>query len=332
LAWEVGKDFKIMKREYLTMAVFLIFISFIFLSPTLSVGQGSTPSEDLCTQAKKNDIAAEKEWSSLNAEVGFMRGEFDRLRDLRWEIKTTLSVLNDALHMMNEKGSLSDVQRVNLNARIPNQRGSINPDGTFTMSGLETTHLKLIEAKAMFDRLLVWSEENIKKTETELKEKEGKSYLLSQRMADFEVLVEKECKAAGTPTHWEQGQSRIGGGDIYQRYVERERMRQEEVESHRLADLDRLWLKNSYPFYGPYPYHLGYSSRALLIELKNVGNVRTCLRCYSFSSSWEERQIYGQLDRAVSKHDSIPCVGSLGEYKVIQIYDNILDCYARMSR
>jgi hypothetical protein len=278
------------------------FVVLAISSTALPQNKGPSPS-DRCSKAKSDHLAAEHEWSSINADVSFFREELERLRNLRWEIKITLSVLDDALKMIKEKGSLTEAQRLTLNSRIPNNKGIINPEGTFTISGLETPPLKMDEAKATMNRLLLRVEENIKKTETELKEKEKRSHLLSQKLANFEEMVEKECKATGSPTPWEQGLPRTAGKDIYERYVEKEKMRQEEVESRRLADIERLWLKGYYGY--PYPYYYRYSSRALLIELKNVGNTRSCLSCYPFTSSWEERQIYGQLDKAASKHDSL---------------------------
>jgi hypothetical protein len=318
-----------MGRYKLTIAVILGIMVYVTPSPAFSQEKTSSP-VDRCSKAKSDHVATENEWSSLNSEVSFIREEIERSRNLRWDTKITLSVLDDALKITKEKGSLNDAQRLTLNSRIPNGRGTINPDGTFTISGLEGAPLKIDEAKSILIRLLGRSEQNIKKMETELMEKEKKSHLLSQKLASLEELVEKECKATGTPTPWEQGVPRTAGKDIYERYVEKEKMRQEEVESRRLADIERLWLKKYYPPYTYPSYPYGYSSRALLIELKNIDNTRTCLRCYPFSSSWEERQIFGNLDRSVSKHDSLPCVGPLGEYRVIQVYENIHDCYARM--
>jgi hypothetical protein len=324
------------KLEFIMAIVICLIISL----PALSQEKIS-PSVERCSKVKSDHLAAEREWSSLNADVSFIREELERFRNFRWETKIILSVLDDALNIIREMGTLTDAQRLTLNSSMPNNRGMMNPDGTFTIIGLEGSPLKLDEAKVIITRLRARSEENIKKTEAELKEKEEKSHLLSQKLAALEELVEKECKATGIPTSWEQGLPRTAGKDIYQRYVEKEKMRQEEVESRRLADIETLWSKGYYgypyppPPYPPYthsPYPSGYGSRALLIELRNVNNTQTCLRCYPFTSSWEERQIYGQIDRAVSKHDTIPCVGPLGEYRVVQIYDNILDCYERMSR
>jgi hypothetical protein len=247
-----------MRRSRLIATTISCLIVFAISSPTLS--QEKMPaSMDRCSKAKSEHLATEHEWSSLNADVGFIREDFERFRNLRWETKITLSVLDDALKIIKEKGSLIDAQRLTLNARIPNNRGTLNPDGTFTISGYEGAPLTLDEAKGIIARLLARSGENIKKTESELKEKEKKSHLLSQKLAALEELVEKECKAAGTPTPWEMGVPRSAGKDIYQRYVEKERLRQEEVEDRRFADIERLWLKNYYPPYAPYPPYLPYT-------------------------------------------------------------------------
>lgn len=318
-----------MGRYKLKIAVILGMMVFVTSSPAFSQEKTFSPM-DRCSKAKSDHVATENEWSSLNSEVSFIREEIERSRNLRWDTKITLSVLDDALKITKEKGSLDETQRMNLNSRIPNGRGTINPDGTFTIISFEGAPLKLGETKDIITRLFARTEENIKKTEKELKEKEQRSHLLSQKLASLEELVEKECKATGTPTPWEQGVPRTAGKDIYERYVEKEKMRQEEVESRRLADIERLWLKKYYPPYTYPSYPYGYSSRALLIELKNVDNTRNCLRCYPFTSAWEERQILGDLSRAVSKHDNLPCVGPLGEFRVIQVFDNINDCHERM--
>lgn len=299
-----------------------------FLLAILSIASPSLSGEkDPCSQAKRDYLAAHQDWSSVNAELSFMRGEFERLRGLRWELKIILSVVTDALKITKEKGSLTDAQRIALNARIPNNRGTINPDATLTTDLLGTVPLKLDEARGMLKRLLVRSEEHIKKTEKELKDKEEKSHLLSQRLTDLEKLVEKECKAVGMSTPWEQGLPRMAGRDIAQRYIEKEELRQEEVESRRLADLERLWLKERY---GPHYFHVGYRPNAMLIELESAEGHRMCLRCYPFRHPSEKRWILKELDKAVLHHDHIPCVGTLGAYKVIEIYDNISQCYHRL--
>ena len=226
------------------------FVVLAISSTALPQNKGPSPS-DRCSQVKSDYLATEQEWSSINADVSFIRDELERLRNLRWEIKITLSVLNDTLKIIKEKGSLTEAQRLTLNSRIPNNKGIINPEGTFTISGLETPPLKMDEAKATMNRLLLRVEENIKKTETELKEKEKRSHLLSQKLANIEEIVEKECKATGSPTPWEQGLPRTAGKDIYERYVEKEKMRQEEVESRRLADIERLWSKGDYGYPSP---------------------------------------------------------------------------------
>jgi hypothetical protein len=300
-----------------------------FLLAILSIASPSLSGEkDPCSQAKMEYLATHQDWSSINAELSFMRGEIERLRGLRWELKIILSVVTDALKITKEKGSLTDAQRIALNARIANNRGTINPDATLTTDLLGTVPLKLDEARGMLKRLLVRSEENIKETEKELKDKEEKSHLLSQRLTDLEKLVEKECKAVGMATPWEQGLPRMAGRDIAQRYIEKEELRQEEVESRRLADMERLWVKERY---GPhYYFHVGYRPKAMLIELESAEGHRTCLRCYPFRHPSEKRWILKELDKAVLDHDHIPCVGTLGAYKVIEIYDNISQCYHRL--
>lgn len=315
-----------------------LIIMIFFLFPILSIASPSLSDEKApCSQAKRDYFAAHQDWSSVNDELSFMRGEIERLRDLRWELRIILSVVTDALKITKEKGSLTDVQRIALNARIPDNCGIINPDATFTTNLLVTVPLKLDEARGMIERLLVRSEEHIKKTEKELKEQEGKSHLLSQRLTDLDELVEKECKAVGMATPWEQGLPRMAGRDIAQRYIEKEQLRQEEVESRRQADLERFWVKKHYPlpFYPRYPYtsYYNYDShqpRALLIELKSADGHRSCLQCYPFSSPWEKRWVLDEIERATRNHDHMPCVGTLGAYKVIEVYDNISQCYYRL--
>jgi hypothetical protein len=320
-----------------TKFIIAIIICLILPLPALSQEKIS-PSSDRCSKAKSDHLATEREWSSLNTDISFIRDELERSRNFRWETKITLSVLDDALKIIKKTGTLTDAQKLTLNSRIPNDKGTINTDGTLAITGLEGKPLKPNEAKVMMVQLLSRSEEDIKKADADLKEKEKKSHLLNQKVTALEKLVEKECKATGSPTLWEQGLPRASGQDVYQRYVEKEKMRQTEVESRRLSDAERFWLRGYYDY--PYPplyarsTHFTYASgsRTLLIELKNINNIQTCLRCYPFASSGEERQIYEQLDWAIGKHDNLPCVGSLGGYRVIQIYDSIHDCYERISR
>ena len=305
-----------------------IMVVAFFTTPSLALaGEKDVHlSTDPCLQAKKSHIDAEQEWSSVNAEVKFMRGELERLRSLRWDIRITLAVLDDALELAKEKGSLSPAQRITLNSRIPKGLGGINPDSTFTMTVLETMPVKMAEARDGLDKLLAESEVDIKKTENELKEKEQKSYILSQRVTELEASVEKECKAVGTPTPWEEGRPRLSAEDLYPRYVEKERLRQEEVESRYYADLERLWLRR----YSDAPSHLGYQERALLIELRSAGNHPSCFRCYPFKFSWERRRIIEELDKAARHHEHIPCVGELGSFKVIKSFQNSWQCYKRL--
>jgi hypothetical protein len=239
------------KLEFIMAIVICLIISL----PALSQEKIS-PSVDRCSKAKTDHLATEHEWSSLNADVSFIRDELERLRNLRWETKITLAVLDEALVIMKEKESISDTQLMALNSRIASKKGTIHPDGTFTISGYEGAPLVLDEAKRILGRLLTRYEENIKKTEGELKEKEEKSHLLSQRLPTLEEQIQKECKATGIPTPWEQGVPRSAEKDLYQRYMEKERMRQEEVESRRLADIERLWSREyDYPYLPPHPLY-----------------------------------------------------------------------------
>jgi hypothetical protein len=233
-------------------------IAFVISSPVLAQERMASP-VNRCDQAKRDYISIEQEWSIVNTDARFFRDELERLRSLRWEAKITLSVLEDALKITKEKGGMSHAQRISLNSRIPNNKGTMNPDGTFSISGLETAPLKLEEAKDLIYRLLVRSEDNIKKAEADLLEIEKRSHLLSQKLAGLEESVERECKASGTPTPWEQGIPRAAGKDLYQRYIEKERRRQEEVENRRLTDIERVWsqwnLDYPYPLYLPHPPH-----------------------------------------------------------------------------
>ncbi|MBW1982389.1 MAG: hypothetical protein JRJ12_14330 [Deltaproteobacteria bacterium] len=240
-------------KQPLMLVSVIVFFNVAAL-PCLSVA-ASTRSADPCSRARNDYLAAEQEWSSTNAEVAFLRQELERLRDLRWQTKATVSVLDEANRILAEKGSLSIEERMTLNARIPEDGGKINSDGTFRLNDSETAPLR--EARSVLGHILSWSDENIEKTETELKEKEGKSHQLIQRLAEMEAVVEKECRAAGGLTPWEQGLPRTSAEGIYQRYVDRERRRQQEVESRRWADLERFWLKRHYyrrPFWPCRPY------------------------------------------------------------------------------
>jgi len=72
------------------------------------------------------------------------------------------------------------------------------------MTGAERTPLKLDEARAMLRRVLREADSDIAKIETNLTDKEQKSHGLSQKLTSLEQTMEKECKAAGLPTPWEQ--------------------------------------------------------------------------------------------------------------------------------
>ena len=184
----------------------------------------------------------------MNADITFLRDELEKLRSLRWETKTTLSVIEDASKMLEKNSSLTDAQRMTLNARIPSGRGTIDPKGMFAMTGAEGKPLKLDEARDMLRRVLKEAEGDIAKTEKELTDMEKKSHRLSQELDSHEQAVEKKCKAAGLPTPWEQGLPRVSSAEVYDRYVERERMREEAVAQRRYSDIERLWARGYYGY------------------------------------------------------------------------------------
>ena len=171
-------------------------------------------SADLCNQAKKDFVSAEKEWSSVNADITFLRDELEKLRSLRWETKTTLSVIEDASRLLKKNSSLTDAQRMTLNARIPSGRGTIDPKGMFAMTGAEGKPLKLDEARDMLRRVLKEAEGDIAKTEKELTDMEKKSHRLSQELDFPRASRGKEMQGrwpadplgTGTP------ESLLGGG------------------------------------------------------------------------------------------------------------------------
>jgi hypothetical protein len=329
-----------MEKFRTTLAAFM---AMTMLAVLLSFAAGQTrkePASDRCSRANDDYLATERSWSSVNAEVGFMREDLERLRNLRWEVKVTLNVLDDALKILEEKGSLSSAQRMTLNARIPNNRGTITPDGNVTAAALGTAPMPVKEAKEALQRLLAQAEDDLKKTESALKNKEQESHLLSQRLAGLEEAVEKECRAAGSPTPWEQGVPRVAGKDLAQRYMEREQMRQQEVEGRRSAYSP--YSSYPYPFpgysaapYPPSPYYSPYQDarafppRALLIELKDVSGTRTCLRCYPYRLDGEDRWILDQLEGAAHHHEEIPCVGRLASFRVIESFFDVVQCYRR---
>jgi len=58
-------------------------ITVLWMVVALTVPPPGFPS-DACEQAKKNFITAEKEWSSVNADITILRDELEKLRGLRW--------------------------------------------------------------------------------------------------------------------------------------------------------------------------------------------------------------------------------------------------------
>ena len=316
-----------------------LFIGFIFmLLPALSWARDSGGDSEGCLKAKEEFLASELAWSSINAELGAMRQELERLRDLRWEVKITLVVLEDAEQILRDKGSLSNAQRMTLNSRIPGRRGVINPNGTFTMPVIDKADLSMAEAAKRLTGLVVLTEKDMERTEKGLEEKEKKSHELSRKTAVLEALVEKQCKAAGAPTTWAQGIPRNAGRDVYERFVQREQMRQQEVDDRRRADLDRFYFYYPYPYssrnyYGPHPSYPYYSvgiQGAMLIELTGVDPGHSCRRCYFFSSIREKERILDDLRRSAHEHERIPCAGKLRDFRVLEIFDSISRCNERL--
>jgi hypothetical protein len=305
----------------------ILAIMMLWMVLTLTVPHPGFPSE-ACDQAKKDFVSAEKEWSSVNADITFLRDELEKLRSLRWETKTTLSVIEDASKMMKKSSSLTDAQRMTLNARILSGRGTIDAKGMFAMTGAEGKPLKLDEARDMLRRVLKEAEGDIAKTEKELTDMEKKSHRLSQELEAQEQVVEKKCKAAGLPTPWEQGLPRVSAADVYNRYVERERVREEAVAQRRYSDFERLWARG---YYGtPSSYALA-SAQGLLVELISVDGGKTVRHCYPFRDPYEKQMVLNQLDRAAREHQNFFDVGRLGSYRVINVCPDIQDCYRRLS-
>ncbi|MGD9106282.1 MAG: hypothetical protein PVJ87_05580 [Desulfobacterales bacterium] len=320
-----------MKPVNTLVAVLFFFVAFnISMLPSVS-GQKKSSIVDTCVQAKKNYFSSQQKWSEVNTVVRFLRDELEQLRELRWDAKTTLSVLEDALKIIKDSGSLSAAQRITLNSRIPNNLGMINPDDTFIMEVLDKAPVKIDDAKNKIERLLNWTEDDIKKTETGLTEKEKESHRLSRRLTELESQVEKSCKAAGDLTPWDEGVPRLSGEDIYWRFVQREMLRQEEVENRSYADIERYWLKKHYySRHRRFPFSTGFRSRCMLIRFKNIDRKRSRLRCFPFRSSWDKRWILEELDKASHHHEHIPGVGRLGEYQVIEVLDDMTSCYEKL--
>jgi hypothetical protein len=318
---------KIEQRQEGAMARRILGITMLFMVVTLTIPQPGFPSE-ACEQAKKDFISAENEWSSVNTDITFLRDELEKLRSLRWETKTTLSVIDDAAKMLERKSSLTDAQRMTLNSRIPSGRGTIDPKGLFVMTGAEAKPLKLTEARDMLRRVLKEAEGDIAKTEKELTDMEKKSHSLSQKLDSQEQVVEKKCKAAGQPTPWEQGLPRVSSAEIYNRYAERERMREDAVAQRRYSDNERLWAKGYYGY--PSSYALA-SAQGLLVELRSVDGGRTFRHCYPFRGPWEKQMVLDEMDRAAREHQNFFEVEQLGSFRVIDVCPTIHDCYRRLS-
>lgn len=221
---------------------------FLIPTPTLSIAaEKRGTSGDRCAQAKADLASKEGAWSSANGAARFLRDELERLRDFRWGAKVVWNVLDDAIKIVDEKVSLTSAQRITLNSRIPMNLASLNEDGTISMAALGSVPMKLEDARNRLNSFLTRAGEDFSRMESELRAKEEESYRLSQDLATLEEKLERECRAAGMPTIWEEGGPRMVESDFYQRYVDRERQRQEEVDSRRYRGY----------FYGPYGYPPG---------------------------------------------------------------------------
>ena len=69
-----------------TKFIIAIIMCLIVSLPALSQEKIS-PSADRCSKVKIDHLAAEQEWSSINADVSFIREELESLRNLRWGTK-----------------------------------------------------------------------------------------------------------------------------------------------------------------------------------------------------------------------------------------------------
>lgn len=300
----------------------------IIMIPGLN-GQEKSISNTDCSKVKKEYLRLEQEWSEINAGIGFLRSEQEKLHGFRWDSKIALSVLNDALKIINETGKISSAQRMILNSRITNNLGTINIDGTFTFKIFETASLEIKEAVERINSLLSWAEEDIQKAGADLLRMEEKSHRLNQNVKELEMMVEKKCDSSDAPTLWEQGISRVSSREIYQRYVEKEKKRQNEVDNRREDDIARLWVQGS-TVHGSAVITSDVGIRYMLIRLSNTSSQASILRCFPFRSSWDKRWILDELDQAIQKHEHIPGVGALGEYQVIDIFEDTSRCHEKL--
>ncbi len=291
------------------------------------------------TMATKNYITTDKKWALVNANVSALRMEMERLRSLRWDLKIILNVIGNGLEFIQKKTSLSSAQRMTLNARIPLNRGRIYKNDMIITDVLGAVPLKLADAKMMITQLLNRIEETIQQNEKELKAKEKESYQLSRELSHLERSVESEFKKSGTATPWEKGLPRITNKELYDRYVQRDSLRQEEVDSRRQYDLERMWYKNNYPqnIYGRFgdgtgffSNHSDYRPNALLIELRGLDKNSTCRQCYPFSSSAERQWILNQLNQAARDKEKMPCVGDIDSFQVLNNYTSMNLCFQQL--
>lgn len=242
----LGRRLAAMKRSsrLIGMLICCVLPAVSFLP--VSAAETRRSSGDRCAEAKQSFTSKESAWSSANASARILRYELERVRDFRWGAKVVWNVLDDAIKIMGEQTGLSSAQRITLNARIPMSLAALNEDGTISMAALGSVPMTLEDGRSRLNTLLNQAEGDLARVESELRAREEEGYRLSQELATLEEKLEKECRAAGMPTIWQEGGPRMTDGDLYQQYVDRERQRQEEVDSRRY-----------YRGYGPYGYPPG---------------------------------------------------------------------------
>ncbi|MBT6340056.1 MAG: hypothetical protein HOJ48_12250 [Desulfobacula sp.] len=321
-----------MKKSISILGIIIVLLTGV---PALSEENDATAT----TMATKNYIATDKKWAVVNANVSAIRMEMERLRNLRWDLKIILNVIENGVDFIQEKTSLSSAQRMALNARIPLNRGRIYKNDMIITDILGAVPLNFVDAKMMITKLLNRIEDTIQKNEKELKIKEKESYQLSRELSNLERSVESEFKESGTATPWEKGLPRITDKELYDRYAQKERLRQEEVDSRRQYDLERLWYKNSYPTgvysqfgdgTGFFPNNSDYRPNALLVELRGLDKRATCRQCYPFSSSMERQWILNQLNQAARDKEKMPCVGDIDSFRVLNNFTSMNLCFQQL--
>jgi hypothetical protein len=154
---------------------------------------------------------------------------------------------------------------------------------------------------------------------------------------------ERELSEANTITAWNQGSVHMVNDGWAERWDDRERRRQDEVNSR--------YYPYYYPYYAPYydtpgyryapPYEPPFSpywqggtgyppGGAMLIEVRGSDKGRPALRCYSYQSEWERDWILDQLTQSGRRCEKMPCPGASESVRVIGSFPNIAECYRRL--